>query len=146
MEATQLLFDGRLITFDNLKLQESYIPLLKVLVCGMNTSSPKWCGYIFTLCYTHLKLALLLHKTVLKMFLLGSTVWSYSKKFYLYCWYLHSSTYFSLVNHVEAFQKAFQCKIIYCLVKNLLSKQEMLRNKCPGPVLFHLNLDKSGKI
>ena len=65
METTQLLFDGRLITFDNLKLQESYIPLLKVLVCGMNAFSPKWCGYIFTLCYTHLKLALLLHKTVL---------------------------------------------------------------------------------
>ena len=33
-----------------------------------------WCGYIFILCYTHLKLALLLHKTVLVIFLFASTV------------------------------------------------------------------------
>ena len=31
-------------------------------------SSSQWCGCIFILCYTHLKLALLLHKTVLMNF------------------------------------------------------------------------------
>ena len=31
-------------------------------MCGINASVSQWCGYIFILCYTHLKLALLLHK------------------------------------------------------------------------------------
>ena len=33
-----------------------------MLVCGINASSCQWCGWIFILCYTHLKLAFLLHK------------------------------------------------------------------------------------
>ena len=32
------------------------------MVCGINAFSSQWCGCIFILCYTHLKLALLLHK------------------------------------------------------------------------------------
>ena len=35
---------------------------MKVLECGINASSSQWCGCIFILCYTHLKLALLLNK------------------------------------------------------------------------------------
>ena len=38
------------------------MPHLKVLVCGINASSSQWCGCIFILYYTHLNLALLLHK------------------------------------------------------------------------------------
>ena len=47
---------------------------LKVLVCGINAYSFQLHGFIFMLCYTHLNLAFLLHKTVLVTFLLGSTV------------------------------------------------------------------------
>ena len=45
-----------------MELKNSYIPYLKVLVCGVNASGSQWCGCIFILCYTHLKLALLFHK------------------------------------------------------------------------------------
>ena len=45
-----------------LEINQSYIPHLKVLVFGINASSSQWCGCIFVLSYTHLKLALLLHK------------------------------------------------------------------------------------
>ena len=31
-------------------------------MCGINSSSSQWCGCIFILSYTHLNLALLLHK------------------------------------------------------------------------------------
>ena len=50
------------------------MPHLKVLVCGINAYSFKLHGCIFMFCYTHLNLALSLHKTVLVTFLLGSTV------------------------------------------------------------------------
>ena len=63
-----------LITFEPLELKQSYIPHLKVLVCGINAFSLQWCGCIFISCYTHLKLALLLQKTELLTFLLASTV------------------------------------------------------------------------
>ena len=49
---------------------------LKVLVCGINAYSFQLHGCIFMLCYTHLNLAFLLHKTVIVTFLLGSTVFS----------------------------------------------------------------------
>ena len=48
--------------FEPLDINESYIPHLKVLVCGISASSSQWCGCIFILSYTHLNLALLLHK------------------------------------------------------------------------------------
>ena len=51
-----------LITFETLEINQSYIPHLKVLVCGINASSSQQGGCIFILCYTHLKLTLLLHK------------------------------------------------------------------------------------
>ena len=40
----------------------------------MVASGAQLCGYISILCYTHLNLAFLFHKTVLVMFLLYSTV------------------------------------------------------------------------
>ena len=55
-------------------MNQSYIPDLKVLVFGINVSSSQWCGWIFTLCYTHLKLALLLYKQGLVATGVGTTV------------------------------------------------------------------------
>ena len=65
-----------LITFEPLEINQSYIPHLKVLVCGIDAFSPQWCGSIFTWCYTHLKLALLLHKTATAKYILHSAVGS----------------------------------------------------------------------
>ena len=45
-----------------LKLNQSYRPHLKMLVCRINASSSQLCGCIFLLSYIHLNLALLLHK------------------------------------------------------------------------------------
>ena len=45
-----------------------------MLVCGIDASSTKWCDYIFVMCYTHLKLTLLLHITVLVNFPIGTSV------------------------------------------------------------------------
>ena len=64
-----------LISLEPLELKQSYIPHLKVLMCGINASSYQWCGCIFTLlCYTHLKLALLLHIQDLVAKGVGTTV------------------------------------------------------------------------
>ena len=68
------------MTFESLELKQSYTPYLKVLLCGVNASSCKWYGCIFKLSYSHLKLALLLHKIVLANFPISTTV----------CTYLHS--------------------------------------------------------
>ena len=45
-----------------------------MLVCVINAFSPQWCSCIFTLCYTHLKSALLLHKTATAKYILHRTV------------------------------------------------------------------------
>ena len=63
-----------LITFESIELKQSVIPHLKVLVCGINAFSSQWCGCIFILCYTHLNLALLLHKQGLVATGVGTTV------------------------------------------------------------------------
>ena len=60
-----------LITFE---LKQSYIPHLKVLMCGIYAFAALLCGDTFILCYTNLKLALLLHKTVLINFPIGTNV------------------------------------------------------------------------
>ena len=54
-----------LITFELLELKQSYILHLKVLMCGIDAWGAQWRSCIFILCYTYLKLALLLHKTAL---------------------------------------------------------------------------------
>ena len=54
---------------------------------GINALGAQLCSYIFILCNTHLNLALLLHKTVLKMFLLASTVMGGGKDITFFsCW------------------------------------------------------------
>ena len=52
-----------LITFEPLEQKQTYIPLLKVLVCGMNAQGPHWNSDISILRYTSLKMAALLHET-----------------------------------------------------------------------------------
>ena len=72
-ETTHLKID------EPLDLKQNHKPQLKELVSGINAYSYQWCGCIFMMCYTHLKLALLLHKTVLVNFPIGTTVPTFPK-------------------------------------------------------------------
>ena len=47
---------------------------MQVLLYGIDVFSSQWYGWIFILCYTHLKLALLLHKQGLVATGVGTTV------------------------------------------------------------------------
>ena len=51
-----------LITFEPLEVEQSYIPLLKALKCGINAVGAQGRGYSSSLCHTHLKMGVLLHK------------------------------------------------------------------------------------
>ena len=51
-----------LVTFEPLEVKQSYIPLLKALICGINVVGAQGCSCMFTFCLTPLKIALLLHK------------------------------------------------------------------------------------
>ena len=52
-----------LITFEPLEIEQSYVPLLKALMSGINAVGAQGCGCMFRLCHTSLKMGLLLHKT-----------------------------------------------------------------------------------
>ena len=64
------------MAFELFEQKQSYVHHSKVLVDGINASNSQWCGCIFLMCYTNLKLALLLHKTVLLNYPIGTTVYS----------------------------------------------------------------------
>ena len=51
------------ITFEPLEVEQSYIPLLKALMCGINAVGAQGSGCMFTMCHAPLKMAVLLHKT-----------------------------------------------------------------------------------
>ena len=59
-----------LVTFELLEVEQSYIPLLKALVSGINAVGAQGCGCMFRLCHTSLKMGLLLHKTSFSLELL----------------------------------------------------------------------------
>ena len=51
-----------LVTFEALEVEQSYIPLLKALMCGIDAIEAQGCGCMFTLCHAYLKMGVLLHK------------------------------------------------------------------------------------
>ena len=51
-----------LVTFEPLDIQQSYIPLLKALMCGINAVGAQGCSCMSTFCHTYLKMGVLLHK------------------------------------------------------------------------------------
>ena len=51
-----------LVTFEPLDIQQSYIPLLKALMCGNIAIGAQGCGCMFTFCHAYLKMGVLLHK------------------------------------------------------------------------------------
>ena len=56
------LFALLLVTFELLKVEQSYIPLLKALMCGIDAVEAQGCGCMFTFCHAYLKMGVLLHK------------------------------------------------------------------------------------
>ena len=63
--------------------KQSYIPLLKVPVCGMNAWGAKWLSGNFTLQYTILKMTFLLYKIALVNFPMATTVCKYSSSHFV---------------------------------------------------------------
>ena len=52
-----------LVTFEPLDIQQSYIPLMKALMCGINAVGAQGCGCMSKFCHAPKKIAVLLHKT-----------------------------------------------------------------------------------
>ena len=51
-----------LVTFEPPEVEQSYIPLLKALMCGINALGAQGCGCMSTFCLAPKKIAVLLHK------------------------------------------------------------------------------------
>ena len=51
-----------LVTFELLEVEQSYIPLLKALMCGINAAGAQGCSCMFTFSHTYLKMGVLLYK------------------------------------------------------------------------------------
>ena len=115
METTHLW----LITFESLEMKQSYIPYLKVLLCGIIAFSCQWRGCIFTLCYIHLNFALLLHKIVLVMFLFVKFLFvTFLFITFLFVTFLLASTEFS----AHILQNPFR-ENIYIFIDNFLQDE-----------------------
>ena len=48
-----------LVTFEPLEVEQSYIPLLKALICGINVVGAQGCSCMSTFCHAPLKIAYL---------------------------------------------------------------------------------------
>ena len=59
-----------LVTFEPPDIQQSYIPLLKALKCGINAVEAQGRGCRSLLCHAHLKMGVLLHKQATGRFIL----------------------------------------------------------------------------
>ena len=66
-----------LVTFEPFEVEQSYIPHLKALMCGINAVGAQGCGCMFTFCHAPLKIAVLLHKMPKVPFVLVLAVSSY---------------------------------------------------------------------
>merc|ERR1712051_421261 len=51
-----------LVTFELLEVEQSYISLLKALMCVIDAVEAQGCGCMFTFCHAYLKMGVLLHK------------------------------------------------------------------------------------
>ena len=63
-----------LVAFEPLEIQQSNIPLLKALMCGINAVGAQGCSCMSTFCHAPLKIALSLHKMAKGPYSLSETV------------------------------------------------------------------------
>ena len=89
-----------LITFEPLEQKQSYIPLLKVLMCGMNARGTQRHDGTSILPYTSLKRAVLLHKIALVNFPMATTV---------YTWYEFSNYCYSCLTKKSSIFAIYAC-------------------------------------
>ena len=71
-----------LVTFELLEVKQSYIPLLKALMCGINAVGAQGCGCMFTFCHAYLKMGVLLHKMAIVCKRRAMTVCTYVIMYY----------------------------------------------------------------
>ena len=62
LSESEFSFALLLVTFEPFDLEQSYIPHLKALMCGINAAEAQRCDCMFTFCYAYPKLGVLLHK------------------------------------------------------------------------------------
>ena len=51
-----------LVTFESLEVEQSAIPHLKALICGINDVEAQGCGCMLTFCHAYPKIGVLLHE------------------------------------------------------------------------------------
>ena len=78
-------------TFEPLQVEQSYIPLLKALICGINGA--QGCSCMSTFCHAPLKIALLLHKMTNGPYSMSETV---SEKL----WYSYNHNEMILIQNI----------------------------------------------
>ena len=62
LSKSEFSFAFLLVTFEPFDLEQSYIPHLKALMCGINAAEAQRCDCMFTFCYAYPKMGVLLHK------------------------------------------------------------------------------------
>ena len=65
-----------LVTFELLEVEQSYIPLLKALMSGINAVGAQRCSCMSTFCHAPLIMALLLHKMANGPYSFSETVYN----------------------------------------------------------------------
>ena len=76
---TEMLKLWRLVTFEPLKVEQSYIPLLKALMYGISASGAQGCDNTLSICHALLKNALLLSEIAKRpTFIFGNCTYIFS--------------------------------------------------------------------
>ena len=102
-----------LVTFEPSEQKQRYVPLSKVLMCGMNGWGVQWRGGIFTMQYTSLKMTVLLHKTAHVNFPMATTLGISILECQMWSWFLYSLSHFLIASiafsvQVNCFSFLFQ--------------------------------------
>ena len=113
---TEMLKLWRLVTFEPLKVEQSYIPLLKALMCGINAVGAQGCSCMSTFCHAPLKIALLLHKMANGPYSLSETV-SVLKSTRHFFWLGHQNAWKKYLNGTKSIKNTL--KFIFHLWKTV---------------------------
>ena len=79
LSKSEFSFALLLVTFEPFDLEQSYIPHLKALMCGINAAEAQGCECMFTFCHAYPKMGVLLHKMAIVCNLTLLAVSKYSR-------------------------------------------------------------------
>ena len=85
LSKSEFSFALLLVTFEPFDLEQSYIPHLKALMCGINAAEAQRCDCMFTFCYAYPKMGVLLHKMANASHSSSGTV-RQSQNYYMRTW------------------------------------------------------------